>query len=131
MGKSTCRCCGSIQHTRGVMAKFVSILQFRAKVGEEDAIVALHEDWQRRLLPRAAGYLYGELLSHPDDPGCFMSVAHYECKTACLAATSDPEYRSWYDRLASLIDGEPVHSFCLSAWSAYPDSTGVGQPSAP
>ena len=41
---------------------FVTVSMYRAKAGEEDAIIALHEDWQRTLQSKARGYLSGELL---------------------------------------------------------------------
>jgi hypothetical protein len=34
---------------------FVTVSTYRAKAGEEDAIIALHEDWQRNQRPRARG----------------------------------------------------------------------------
>ena len=41
---------------------FVIVSTYLARTGEEDAIVALHESWQRTLQPKAAGYISGELL---------------------------------------------------------------------
>jgi hypothetical protein len=39
--------------------QFVIVSTYRAKPGEEDAIIALHEDWQRR---RAGAHISWELL---------------------------------------------------------------------
>src|SRR5437660_3244755 len=41
---------------------FVTVSTYKAKAGEEDAIIALHEDWQRHQQPHARSYLSGELL---------------------------------------------------------------------
>jgi hypothetical protein len=46
----------------GEMGMFVTISSYRAKEGEEDAIIALYEDWERTLRSQAQGFLSGELL---------------------------------------------------------------------
>ncbi len=51
---------------------FVTVSAYRAKAGEEDAIIALHEDWQRHQQPPARGYLSGELLRNVMDSREFM-----------------------------------------------------------
>lgn len=102
------------------MDEIVVVLSFRAKAGEEDAVVALHEDWQRRLLLKTSGYLWGELLSEPSDPRRFVSLARYESEAACRAAAQDPEHGAWYERLLSLLDGAPSGAEFTSAWRARP-----------
>lgn len=113
------------------MSQHINVLQFRAKIGEEDAVVALHEDWQRSLLPRVKGYLRGELLNQPEDPRSFLSVVRYVSAAACQTAESDPEQSSWYQRLLSLIEGDPVAYTCRCAWSTDGPPGLADWPSAP
>ncbi len=42
---------------------FITICTYRARVEEEDAIIALHEDWGRSLRPQSPGYLPGRAAS--------------------------------------------------------------------
>jgi hypothetical protein len=44
------------------MEMFVTVSTYQARGGEEDAIVALHEDWQHILQPKAAVSISGKLL---------------------------------------------------------------------
>lgn len=107
------------------MSEFVTIRTFRARAGEEDAVVALHEDWQRHLRPRTDGYISGELLSAPDDPRAFISLARYESEAAARTAAEDPEQAAWYRRLRSLLEDEPAVSACTSAWCSEPPRHGT------
>lgn len=99
------------------MSQHINVLQFRAKIGEEHAVVALHEDWQRSLLPRVTGYLSGELLTRPEDPRAFVLLVRYVSEDACRTAERDPEQSSWYQRLLSLLEADPVAYTCRCAWS--------------
>jgi quinol monooxygenase YgiN len=110
------------------MTDFIHVLMFRARRGEEDAVVALHEDWQRRLRPRTSGYRGGELFTRPDDPSVFVSVARYESEAACLAASQDPEQDAWHNRLLSLLDEAPSIVDLNSAWRCAGEA---GPPPAP
>jgi len=94
----------------------VTVMTYRARAGEEDAIVALHEDWQRRRRVRMRGYVSGELLNDLRDPQSFVDIARYENEDAARASGADPEQAAWYARLASLVEMEPVMAQYHTAW---------------
>jgi len=95
---------------------FVIVSTYRAKVGEEDAIIALHEDWERTWGPKAKVYLSWELLRKDDAPLEFITIASFKSKELAQAATGDLEQDAWYGRLMSLIEEGPVHTDCTSEW---------------
>ena len=97
---------------------FVVVCTYRARKGEEDAIVALHEDWQRTLRGRAVGYLSGELLHSVRDPRAFIAVARYEDEASAQAAAADPEHIAWQRRLASLTEMGLITDECRCAWQS-------------
>ena len=97
---------------------FVTVRVYRTRKGEEDAILALHEDWQRHLCARAQGYLAGELLHDPQDPQLFIAIAHYESEAAALAAAQDPEHAAWQRRLESLCESGPVCAEFQAVWQS-------------
>ena len=97
---------------------FVVVCTYRARKGEEDAIVALHEDWQRALRSRARGYLSGELLHSLQDPRAFIAIARYEDEAAARAASADPEHIAWQHRLASLTEAGLIYDECCCAWQS-------------
>ena len=103
---------------------FVTILTFRARSGEEDAVVALHEDWEHHRRQRANGYLSGQLLIDKGDPRSFIVITHYAHQAAAQAALCDPEHDAWDRRLASLAEGEPSRMDCRLAWQ----TGGLGSP---
>lgn len=107
---------------------FVVVCTCRARKGEEDAIVALHEDWQRTLRSRAAGYLSGELLHSARDPQAFIAIARYEDETSAQAAAADPEYIAWQCRLASLMEVEPTCTGHVCVWQINRDSNPIALP---
>lgn len=97
---------------------FVVACTYQARKGEEDAIVALHEDWQRTLRSRARGYLSGELLHSLQDPQAFIAIARYEDETAARAIAADPEQVAWQRRLASLTEVGLTYDECRCAWQS-------------
>ena len=97
---------------------FIVVYTYWARAGEEDAIVALHEDWQRTLRSRARGYLSGELLHNVQDPHAFIAIARYADETSAQAAAVDPDYVAWQRRIASLMEIEPAHTGYVCVWQA-------------
>ena len=95
---------------------YVTILTYHARPGEEDAIVALHEDWQRTLRARAKGYLSGELLHDTRDPLVFVAIARFESEAAARALAQDPDHAAWRRRLVSLAVVEPACATYESDW---------------
>lgn len=89
---------------------------YLARAGEEDAIIALYEDWHRTQFPKVKGGVSGELLRSVEDPRQFVSIIHYESRESALALTSDPEQHAWLQRLASLAEQAPVLSEYKCEW---------------
>ena len=97
---------------------FVTVFTYRARAGEEDAIVALHEDWQRTRRHKAPGFLAGELLNAQGDARAFIDVARFDTEAAARALAADREQDAWYRRLTSLCESEPTFTNCFVAWEA-------------
>lgn len=95
---------------------FVTVCIYRARSGEEDAVIALHESSQRLT---ATGYLSGELLQDTRDPRAFIDMACYESESAEQVIAQDPEEAVWRSRLASLTESESwIMIDCQSVWQA-------------
>ena len=95
---------------------FVIVSIYRAKAGEEDAIIALHEDWERNWGSNAQDYLSWELLRKDGAALEFITIAHFKSKELAQAAASGLEQDAWYGRLMSLIEEGPVRTDCTSEW---------------
>jgi antibiotic biosynthesis monooxygenase (ABM) superfamily enzyme len=95
---------------------FVTVSTYKAKVGEEDAIIALHEDWQRHQQPHARGYLSGELLRNVKDSREFIAIMRFEAQEGALSLASDPEREAWYQRVISLTENVPTLTEYTSEW---------------
>ena len=72
---------------------FVTVLTYRARAGEEDAIVAPHEDWQRTRRDKAPGFLAGELLNAHGDAQAFIDVARFETEADAGPRRCGPKHR--------------------------------------
>lgn len=95
---------------------FVIVSTYRARAGEEDAIIALHEEWQRSQNINAALYHSWKLLRKIDAPREFISIAQFADEQQAQVATKALEKDSWYGRLVSLIEGGPIQAQCTIAW---------------
>jgi hypothetical protein len=95
---------------------FVTVSIYRAKAGEDDAIIALHEDWQSRLRSRAKGYLSGELLRSVAEVHTFIAIQRFENQPSAHVTEADPEQIAWYQRLMSLTEGISTRTEYISEW---------------
>jgi heme-degrading monooxygenase HmoA len=95
---------------------FVTLSTFHARQGEEDAVIALHEAWQRHQQPHARGYLSGELLRNVMDSREFIAIMRFENQEAAQALTNDPEREAWYQRVVSLTEKVPTLAEYTSEW---------------
>jgi quinol monooxygenase YgiN len=89
---------------------------YHARPGEEDAIIALHEDWQTRRRVHVVGFLSGELLRSAGDPRLFVDIVRFESEEMAEAHARDPEQRAWRRRLAGLSEREPQVLACTVEW---------------
>lgn len=97
---------------------FTVINIYCVKPSDEDAVIALHEDWQRHLRAKAQGYLSGELLSSSQSERCVIAIARYESEEVYRLIVADPEQAAWYRRLLSLFEEEVKTFECIGAWAA-------------
>ena len=95
---------------------YIVVCTYRALTGQEDAIIALHESWERDQRARITGYLSGELLRVIHDPQAFVDITRYESAAAAQAAAADPEQMAWQRRLASLTEDTLTCAGHLCAW---------------
>ncbi len=96
---------------------FVTVSIYRAKAGEEDAVIALHEDWQRNQQAKAQGYLSGELLRNIQAPREFVAIMRFESRAFAQELANDPEQNAWHRRLVSLVENVPVLTEYTREWS--------------
>jgi len=97
---------------------FVTLSTYQARQGEEDAVIALHEAWQRHQQPNARGYLSGELLRNVMTSREFVAIMRFENQEAAQALANDPERETWYRRLVSLTEHMPNRTEYTSEWQA-------------
>ncbi len=97
---------------------FVIVSTYRAKPGEEDAIIALHEDWQRKQSLKDKVYLSWELLRNIEAPSEFIVIAYFASEELARAMADDLNQDAWYFRLMSLIEEGPACMNYESAWRA-------------
>src|SRR6266480_3188898 len=95
---------------------FVTVSIYRARAGEEDAVIALHEDWQRNQQARTQGYLSGELLRNTQAPREFVAIMRFETRAFAQALANDSERNAWYRRLVSLVENVPVLTEYTREW---------------
>lgn len=100
---------------------FVTVSRYLAKIGEEDAIIALHEDWQRNQQSKATGYLSGELLRNVRNSLEFIAIMRFENQELAQLLANDPEHKAWYILLTSLAEGIPTLTECTYEWHSQAD----------
>jgi hypothetical protein len=97
---------------------FVIVCTLRAKAGQEDAIIALHEDWQRKQSSKAKLYLSWELLRNIEAPREFIVIAYFESQELARTLADDLNQDDWYSRLVSLLEEGLACTKYASEWRA-------------
>ena len=93
---------------------FVIVLLLRARLGEVDALIALHKDWQRHLRSKYSGYISGELLKITHNSGEFISIMRFESREDARVCVNSPVYQYWYRRVTSHSESIPeLSGHCL------------------
>ena len=97
---------------------FVMVLPLCVRSGEEDAMIALHEDWQRDRQAKVKGFLSGELLRTAKGSKGFLSIIRFENRECAQACKDDPEYQAWYGRVAGLCEDMPELAEYSIEWNS-------------
>ncbi len=95
---------------------FVTVFSYRVQAGQEEAVIALHDEWERNHLPKTKGYVSGELLRDIRDTRSFITIARFENAEAARAVADTPEQDAWYRRLVNLTEQEPIFTDCDIEW---------------
>src|SRR5258708_20370398 len=95
---------------------FVTVSFYRAKAGEEDAVIALHEYWQRNQQAKAQGYLSGELLRNTQAPCEFVAIMRFENRAFAQALAKDPGRNACYSPLCTPVHHVPILTEYTREW---------------
>ena len=106
---------------------FVTVSVYRARAGQESAVVALHEEWQHLRKAGTEGFLSAELLRSLKDPLSFIDIARFESEEAARSVVNNPEQSAWYRRLEQLTDGDQELTGCRREWQLDPDIGSVSR----
>ncbi|MBI4308053.1 MAG: hypothetical protein HY684_04535 [Chloroflexi bacterium] len=85
-----------------------TIARIQPKRGQEKAIVALMEEWNRARKPKVKGAVAGYLLRPEAKNGELIMVAVFQDKKSYRANADDPEQDKWYRRLRELLQADPT-----------------------
>jgi heme-degrading monooxygenase HmoA len=106
---------------------FVMVSVYRARAGQEDKVVALHEEWQHLHRAGTAGFLSAELLRSLKDPLSFIDIARFESEEAAQSIATIPEQAAWHRRLAQLTEDVQEQTGCRREWQLDPDGGSVSR----
>ena len=98
---------------------FVCVATYRAKADEEDAIIALHENWDLQQCIKADDNFSCELLRGILDPRKFITIVHCQSKEIAQAVVNDLKQHGLYGRLESLVEGELKCADYTSEWQLH------------
>jgi antibiotic biosynthesis monooxygenase (ABM) superfamily enzyme len=96
---------------------FVTVTTYRVRPGEEDAILALHEDWATQHRGQVRGFVGAELLRSIDDAASFTEITRFDVAENAFDHFRDPDQQIWTQRLRSLTACEPIQHSFTQDWS--------------
>ena len=84
-----------------------TVAHIRVKAGEDDALIALMEQWNTERKPKVPGVVAGYMFKQDRDPQDWILVAVFTDKAAYRANADDPEQDRWFRSLMEHLEGEP------------------------
>ena len=97
---------------------FVQVIEGRLKDASGWAqLRELGEIWQREQAQRAPGYQGFDFLMDRNDPAHFIEVVRFESAEKAQENSRRPETNSFFEKIRTLLDGEPRFVDCDAAQS--------------
>lgn len=87
---------------------FGTIFHMRPKAGQENAIIALFEEWNRVRRPKVKGAVAGYVLRPEKKTGELIGMGIFSDRDTYLANANDPEQDQWYRRIRDLLEADPT-----------------------
>lgn len=87
---------------------FGTVAHIRPKAGQEKALVALLQEWQRTRKPKVKGAIGGYLFKKEKTPDEYILVSVWQDRQAYFANANDPEQDRWFRRVRELLQADPV-----------------------
>ena len=85
-----------------------TVARLKARIGQEKALVALMDDWDKSRGPKVKGAMAGYLYKLDKKPGEYLMVAVFQDKATYAANAQAPEQDAWYRKFRALLDADPV-----------------------
>jgi hypothetical protein len=86
----------------------ITVVHYHVRSGEEDALVALHEDWRRAHDVLPPGLVSGELVRDHADSCAFTAIVRFRDDAAANATAEWFESNGWNQRMRSLCTTMPT-----------------------
>ncbi|MBI2936330.1 MAG: antibiotic biosynthesis monooxygenase [Chloroflexi bacterium] len=87
---------------------FGTVARIRPKAGQEKALVALLQEWQRTRKPKVKGAIGGYLFKKEKNPDEYILVSVWQDRQTYFANANDPEQDRWFRRVRELLQADPV-----------------------
>ena len=87
---------------------FGTIAHLRPKAGQEQAVVANLQEWDRLRKPNVKGPVAGYLYRSDKNPGELVMAVIFQDRESYYANAADPEQDRWYRRLRDLLETDPT-----------------------
>lgn len=85
-----------------------TVAHIRPKVGQEQAVITVMNDWQRERKPKAKGAIAGYLYQTENGSRDLIMVAVFQDKASYRANAEDPDQDRWYHKMRDLLEADPT-----------------------
>jgi len=87
---------------------FGTIAHLRPKAGQEQAVVAYLEEWERLRRPKIKGSVAEYLYRSEKNPGDLIMAVVFQDRESYYANAADPEQDRSYRQLRALLETDPT-----------------------
>lgn len=85
-----------------------TVAHITLKQGQEQALLALLEEWKRDFRPKVKGALTNYVYKKDANPNELILVAVFEDKQSYVANADSSDQDQWYQKFRALLEADPV-----------------------
>lgn len=87
---------------------FGTVARIRPKPGQEQALIAFSETWQRERGSKVPGFVHEYVFRSEQHPGDYLMVALFTDRESYMANANDPEQDRLYRQMRELLTEDPI-----------------------
>ncbi|MGH2366060.1 MAG: antibiotic biosynthesis monooxygenase family protein [Chloroflexota bacterium] len=87
---------------------YMTILRYRVREGQEEALREHNEEWKRTIRPKATGFISSYVYRSRVEAREWTNIATFVDRDAEMENANNVDHRLWYRHMLEMVEAKPV-----------------------